>query len=117
MFGLLVGVVVGATAAEHRWTVRDSIELSVFLHPGNQYLQSSQVEFSLDGKRIIAATMRGDLSSGKRVATIYWLNRHRDPDPTKAARYKLWDRMKANLPIVPKDNIAALDLIQRGGMA
>jgi dipeptidyl aminopeptidase/acylaminoacyl peptidase len=74
-FGLLVGVVAGATAAEHRWTVRDSIELSVFLHPGNQFLQSSQVKFSPDGKHFIAATMRGDLSSGKRIATIWLFDR------------------------------------------
>lgn len=75
VFGLLVGVVAGATAAEHRWTVRDSIELSVFLHPGNQYLQSSQVKFAPDGKHFIAATMRGDLASGKRIATIWLFDR------------------------------------------
>jgi dipeptidyl aminopeptidase/acylaminoacyl peptidase len=75
VFGLLVGVVAGATAAEHRWTVRDSIELSVFLHPGNQYLQSSQVEFSPDHKHFVAATMRGDLDSGQRVATIWLFDR------------------------------------------
>jgi dipeptidyl aminopeptidase/acylaminoacyl peptidase len=75
VFGLLVGVVAGATAAEHRWTVRDSIELSVFLHPGNQYLQSSQVKFAPDGEHFIAATMRGDLASGKRIATIWLFDR------------------------------------------
>lgn len=74
-FGLLVGVIAGATAAEHHWTVRDSIELSVFLHLGNQYLQSSQVKFAPDGKHFIAATMRGDLSSGKRIATIWLFDR------------------------------------------
>lgn len=77
-FGLLLGVVAGATAtaAERRWTVRDSIELSVFLHPGSQYMQSSQVEFSPDDKRFIAATMRGDLDSGKRIATIWLFDRN-----------------------------------------
>ena len=38
----------------------------------------------------------------------YWLNGRKDPDPAKAARYKLWDRMKANLPVCPKDAIPVL---------
>lgn len=71
-FALLHGVAVGAVAADQRWTVRDSIELSTFLRPGSQYLQSSQVRFSPDGRHFIAATMRGDLDSGQRIATI-WL--------------------------------------------
>lgn len=63
-----------AIAGQHGWTVRDSIDLSVFLHPGNQYEQSSQVRFSPDRKQFIAATMRGDLKSGKRIATLWLFN-------------------------------------------
>jgi hypothetical protein len=37
----------------------------------------------------------------------YWLNGRKDPDPAKAARYKLWDRMKATLPTCPEDEIPA----------
>jgi len=72
VYGLMFGVVAGATAtaAEHRWTVRDSIELSLFLRSGNQFRQSPHVMFSRDRKHFIVATMRGDLESGKRVATI-----------------------------------------------
>lgn len=76
VFASLTSVAIVAAAAQERWTVRDSIGLSVFLRPGNQYLQSSQVEFSPDGKRFIAATMRGDLGSGKRIATIWLFDRN-----------------------------------------
>lgn len=68
----LLAVVATVPASPRRWTVRDGIEHSVFLHPGNQYLHSEQVRFSPDGKYFIAATMRGDLESGKRIATL-WL--------------------------------------------
>lgn len=95
--GLLLGVVTGATAAEHRWTVRDSIELSVFLHPGNQYLQSSQVAFSPDGKHFIAATMHGDLDSGKRIATIWLFDRNQVDSYLKNAGKTRFDGGRALL--------------------
>ncbi|WP_026293225.1 alpha/beta hydrolase family protein [Rudaea cellulosilytica] len=59
-------------APERRFTVRDSIELSTFVRVGSQYMPSSRVSFSPDGAHFVAVTMRGDLKSGKREATM-WL--------------------------------------------
>lgn len=79
-FALVACVAAPCAAQQRPWTVRDSIELSVFLHPGSQYLPSSQVRFSPDGTRFIAATMRGDLNSGQRVATLWLFDSHQVGD-------------------------------------
>ncbi|MHB1059305.1 MAG: alpha/beta hydrolase family protein [Rhodanobacter sp.] len=76
---LYVAAMADAGAAPRRWAVRDSIELSMFMSPGLQYLEASQVRFSPDGAHFIAATMRGDPDSGRRVATI-WLFDSRQVD-------------------------------------
>ena len=102
--GLLLGVVAGAAVAEQRWTVKDSIELSVFLRPGNQYLQSSQVKFSPDGKHFIAATMRGDLESGKRIATIWLFDRDQIDAYLKSAGKDQFDGGRALLTSASASN-------------
>lgn len=75
VLSLLLGIVACTSASERRWTVRDSIELSLFMRPGNQYMQSTHTRFSPDGKHFIAATVRGDLDNGKRIATIWLFDR------------------------------------------
>lgn len=63
----------GAVATSPRpFTVRDSIELSTFLYPGSQWQVSSEVSFSPDRAHFVVATIRGNLTSGKRDATL-WL--------------------------------------------
>jgi len=59
-------------ATQRRWTVRDSIGFSTFLAPDPSASIPSPVRFSPDGRHFIAATMRGDLGSGRRMATV-WL--------------------------------------------
>ncbi|WP_162258386.1 hypothetical protein [Frateuria sp. Soil773] len=68
-----------ATAAARRWTVRDSIGFSTFLTPEQRSVGVSRVRFSPDGTHFVAATMRGDLDSGRRIATI-WLFDSRQVD-------------------------------------
>ncbi len=59
-------------AQKRRFTLRDSIEFSSFLYPGRQFGQPvSQATFSPDRSHFVVATMRGDLASGKREATMW----------------------------------------------
>jgi len=62
----------GPSASSRRFAVADSIELSTFLYPAQQFgAHASRVRFSPDGSRFAAVTMRGDLDSGNRVATLW----------------------------------------------
>jgi dipeptidyl aminopeptidase/acylaminoacyl peptidase len=61
------------TAPLRPFTVRESIELSTFVDAAQPFgPQTSQVSFSPDRSQFVAVTMRGDVASGKREATL-WL--------------------------------------------
>lgn len=64
--------VVARPADLHPFTVRDSIELSTFLLPASQWGMASPVLISPDTTHLVVATIRGNLDSGKREATL-WL--------------------------------------------
>ena len=55
-----------------RFTVKDSIEFSTFLSPKAYTPTTSPITWSPDGKRFVAVTLRGNLQTGKRDATL-WL--------------------------------------------
>jgi dipeptidyl aminopeptidase/acylaminoacyl peptidase len=64
------------------FTVRDSIELASFVYPGFEDGSPTPnpiplVSFSSDKSRFVVVTMRGDLTSGKREASL-WLFESRD---------------------------------------
>ena len=54
------------------FTVQDSIELATFLLPGSQYGMASPVTYSPDSAHFVVGTLRGNVGTGKRDATL-WL--------------------------------------------
>jgi dipeptidyl aminopeptidase/acylaminoacyl peptidase len=65
-----------SAAAQRRFTVKDSIELSTFGRPApaafGDYLPIREATMSPDGTHFVVVTTHGDLASGKREGTI-WL--------------------------------------------
>jgi len=66
------------TAGARGFTVADAVRVSTFLNPRQESLSASPsvlgplVTFSPNGRSFIAVTVRGDIESGKRIATM-WL--------------------------------------------
>jgi len=61
-----------ASPGGRRFTVKDSIEFSTFLSPKAYTPTTSPITWSPDGKHFVAVTLRGNLQTGKRDATL-WL--------------------------------------------
>jgi len=81
-------------APEHRFTVRDSIELSAIAYPGSQYLPSSRASFSPDGAHFVIVTTRGNLESGKRESTMWLFDRDTVSDYLKQPSPGDFDKAK-----------------------
>lgn len=74
---LAAGAAQGASGTRE-FRVEDSIGLSAFAPPGDLYLQAAtRVATSPDGRYSLAVTVRGDLASDRRVATL-WVIDHKD---------------------------------------
>lgn len=77
IFALGVYAALASAGSGRRFTVEESIGLSTFAYPASQWLPGQQVVFSPDKSRFLAATVRGDLASGKQESTL-WLFRSDD---------------------------------------
>lgn len=62
-----------------------------------------ELAYVRNGAHVLAKPLQRLAIEGRSVDWYdYWLNGHKDHDPTKSAQYKRWDGMKASLPACQK---------------